>query len=85
MQVELSCPHCQERFTISPNSPAAEIIERIVQEGPFSAVGDGETLEDRISAALEDHAPLCCPECGEIVQWSEENLGRLTKDLLAEW
>ena len=84
MQVELYCPNCHCHFP-APDTPAAEVLERISEEGPWCALGDGETVEDRISAALNDEEPIYCPLCGEAVTLNEESLGRFTRELLAHW
>lgn len=85
MHVELYCPRCRFGFVASPDSPVADALERITEEGPWSTLGDGETLEDRISAELCDQDALCCPECGRPAVVREESLGRLTRQLLANW
>ena len=53
MQVELHCPHCSHTFMPSSDTPAAEALDRMSDEGPWFALGDGETFEDRIFAALD--------------------------------
>jgi hypothetical protein len=82
--MELYCPNCSCRFT-APDTPASEILERITEEGPWCALGDGETFEDHISIALEDQEPICCPVCGEAVTRNEESLGQLAQQMLANW
>ena len=52
MQVELCCPECCCRFAAPPDTSADEIIERMTDEGPWYALGDGETFEDMVHAAL---------------------------------
>jgi hypothetical protein len=85
MQVELYCPQCACRFAAAPETPAAEILDRMTEEGPWYALGDGETFEDMIFAALTSRGAIHCPECGEQVAVSEESLGRLTMELLSSW
>jgi len=85
MQVELYCTHCPCRFAASPDTPAAEVLERMTEEGPWYALGDGQTFEDMIFTSLMARGAIRCPECGEPVAVSEESLGRLTMEVLACW
>jgi hypothetical protein len=84
MQIELYCPRCRFGF-FSADSPVGEALDRLAAEGPWSALGDGETLEDRISAVLSDQDAICCPECGRAATVREESLGRVSRELLANW
>jgi hypothetical protein len=85
MHVELYCPGCRHHFTASPETPAALALDRVAEQGPWSALGDGETFEDAIVAALTAQGANCCPRCGELVTVSQESLGRITMELLATW
>ena len=85
MQVELYCPHCFCRFAACPDTPAAEVIDRMTEEGPWYALGDGETFEDMIFATLIGEGVIRCPECGDPVTVNEESLGRLTMEVLGSW
>jgi hypothetical protein len=83
MHVELYCSKCRSGFAAAPETPAALVLDRAAAEGPWGVLGDGETCEDALAAALcgADH----CPTCGEVATVSEESLGRLTLELLATW
>jgi hypothetical protein len=85
MLVELYCPKCDSRFTVAPGTPAASVFDRVSAEGPWSALGDGETFEDSVAAALADRGAGRCPRCGTAATVSEESLGRFTRDLLGTW
>ncbi len=85
MQVELYCPNCERRFAASPEAPAAAAFDRVTQEWPWDALGDGETFEDSVAAALAHRGADRCPCCGKLATVSEESLGRLTLELLATW
>jgi hypothetical protein len=85
MQVELYCPHCSCRFAADPETPAAEILDRMALEGPWYSLGDGETFEDMIFNALMAEGKIRCPDCGDPVSVSEESLGRLTMEVLGSW
>jgi hypothetical protein len=85
MQIELHCPRCCCQFSAPPDAPAAEVVDRMTEEGPWYALGDGETFEDMIFAALTSRGVIRCPECGEPVSVSEESLGQLTLEVLTRW
>jgi hypothetical protein len=85
MQVELFCPNCCCRFAASPETPAAEVLDRMAEEGPWYALGDGETFEDMIFTTLFDCGSIRCSECGEPVVVSEESLGKLAMEVLGSW
>jgi hypothetical protein len=85
MQVELLCPHCEARFRVPPDDPVQETLDRVADEGPWSALGDGETFEDWLSTALASGETIHCPECDAAVPLSEENLARLALEVLAQW
>ena len=82
MHVELFCPHCERRFTTSPETPAAEVFDRVTESGPWNALGDGETFEDMIFAALTARGAICCPDCGRPVSVSESSLGKMALEML---
>lgn len=85
MQVELYCPCCCARFTADPATPAAEILDRMANEGPWYALGDGETFEDMIFNSLIAAGSIRCSECGEAVAVTEESLGQLAMEVLGCW
>jgi hypothetical protein len=85
MQVELYCQVCCDRFVAPPEMPAVEVLERMIDEGPWFALGEGETFEDMIFAALSSRGAICCPECHRPVSVSEESLGQMAMGLLAQW
>jgi len=63
---------------------AEEVLERMTEEGPWYALGDGETFEDMIFTALMTRGAIRCPECCRPVSVSEESLGRLAMEMLAQ-
>ena len=83
MQVELYCPCCEHTFSAAPDAPAREILDRMADEGPWYALGDGETFEDMIFTSLTDWGHINCPECGDPVNVSEESLGELALSMLS--
>src|SRR5262249_33517043 len=52
MQVEPYCRRCSSAFTAHPETPAAEVIDRMADAGPWYALGDGQTFEDMIFSTL---------------------------------
>lgn len=85
MQVELSCPHCRSSFLASPEAPAQEVLHRMEEEGPWYALGDGETFEDMIFSTMFSCGHIRCVECGESVEVTEQSLGQLTMEVLGSW
>lgn len=85
MQIELSCSCCSRCFAAPPEATADEVRQIMTAEGPGYALGDGETFEDMIFTSLTDRGYIACPDCGEIVCVSEESLGQLAMELLAQW
>src|ERR1700716_1937690 len=81
MQVELHCPHCLCSFAASPDAPATEVLDRMAEEGPWYALGDGETFEDMIFSTLFASGSIRCSECGESVSVNEESLDQLTLEV----
>lgn len=84
MQVELYCPNCSSRFAAAPDAPALEILDRMMDEGPWYGLGDGETFEDMIFHALTVHGDIPCPWCDEAVCVSEQSLGELAQNMLSQ-
>jgi hypothetical protein len=85
MQVELFCCHCGCRFVAEPETPAAEVLDRMAGEGPWFALGDGETFEDMVFNTVFACGAIRCSECGQAVSVTEESLGKLTLEVLGSW
>jgi hypothetical protein len=85
MQVELYCPQCDCRFAECPETPAAEVLDRMADDGPWYALGDGETFEDMIFSTIFACGNIRCPECGDAVSVSEQSLGQLAMEVLGSW
>jgi hypothetical protein len=81
MHVELHCPSCSHVW----DADTAEALDRMSDEGPWSALGDCETFEDRIFAALAEHGTIHCPACAEPVPIREECVVELAQEMLAHW
>ena len=41
MQIELYCQPCENRFVAPPETPALEVLERMIDDGPWFALGEG--------------------------------------------
>ena len=85
MQVELFCPHCSCRFVAEPDTPAAEVLDRMACDGPWYALGDGETFEDMVFSTLLSYGAIRCADCGEQASVAEESLSQLTLEVLGSW
>jgi hypothetical protein len=83
MQIELCCRNCFCRFAAPPETGHEQVLDRMFDDGPAYALGDGETFEDMIFTSLIENGQIHCPECGEAVDVSEESLGQLAMSMLA--
>jgi hypothetical protein len=63
MEIELRCPGCGCHFSAPADTPAGCIMDRMLDEGPWYALADGETFEDMVGTALSDRGRILCPEC----------------------
>jgi hypothetical protein len=85
MQVELHCDRCGGCFLTTLDLAADAALTTLHEEGPWFALGDGETFEDRISVSLSGPGAPHCRDCGAPAVLSEESLGRLSSELLGQW
>jgi hypothetical protein len=81
MQMELHCPNCAWHFSEGRDTPATAVLERLIEDGPWFALGDGETFEEMIDTALTVRGRICCPDCHEPVYISSEKPGRVSRAL----
>jgi hypothetical protein len=79
MQIELRCPGCPFRFAAPADAPADAVLDRMTEEGPWVALGKGDTFEAMAFAALTARGQIGCPDCGRAVSVHEECL-RLTPE-----
>ena len=77
MQVELNCANCFLHFSAAADTPAAEIVDRMIDNGPWFGLADGQTFEDMIEAVLRSRGRIRCPECGAAVSIAEETPAEL--------
>lgn len=85
MQVELYCDHCHLSFVAAPDTPASQVLDRMAEEGPWYALGDGATYEDMIFSTLFSCGMIRCAECGECASVTEQSLGQLAMEVLGSW
>jgi hypothetical protein len=71
MQIELRCPGCPCHFRAAGDCPADEVIDRMIDEGPWFALARGETFGAMVFAALAARGRIYCPDCGREVSVSE--------------
>jgi hypothetical protein len=64
MQIKLSCPGCPFCFAAAAEADADDILERMTEEGPWIALGHGDTFEAMVFAALTVRGRIGCPDCG---------------------
>jgi hypothetical protein len=85
MQVELYCPSCCTSFLADPHTPAQQVLDRMAEEGPWYALGDGETFEDMIFTTLFACGTIRCADCGEPASVTEQSLGQMAMEVLGSW
>ncbi len=85
MSIELQCSQCACCFCADPDSPTGATLDQVSEVGPWSALGDGETLEDALHNQLSDQGIMHCPECGAVVLLREEELNKIAQQLLVQW
>ncbi|HJT77924.1 MAG TPA: hypothetical protein VJ739_12045 [Gemmataceae bacterium] len=76
MHIDLSCPVCSSDFTAPLHLPAADVRERMAEEGRRYRLAEGETFEEMILATLVRQGYVGCPDCGGAVAISEGGRGR---------
>ena len=81
MLIELHCPRCSCCLRAAPETPAAEILDRMTEEGPWFALDDGETFEDMVFAALLRRGRILCPECRTILSVGETSFEHSSRRL----
>ena len=80
MMIDLVCPNCPFHFRAPSDTLATEILDRMIEDGPWVALGEGENFEEMILAALHSRGAIRCPDCQEVV--AIENLGRASREML---
>jgi hypothetical protein len=85
MSLALYCSQCALGFDVPFDSPAAAVLDRVAGEGPWSALGDGETTEDTISTALHGLDGIACPCCGGAASVTQQSLSAFARELLVQW
>ena len=85
MQVELYCSNCCTSFVAAPDTPASQVIDQMAEEGPWYALGDGETYEDMIFSTIFACGTIRCADCGHSASVSEQSLGQMAMEVLGNW
>jgi hypothetical protein len=74
MQIELSCPSCPCRFVAASEAKLEQIVERMIEDGTWYALAEGNSFEHMIRVALEKRGAIHCPECGAVVEVRESDV-----------
>lgn len=85
MHLEQIAPRCECHSHNPRNASLVRALEQVAAEGPWFALGDGETWEDRIHGYLTSPDSTQCACCGSPLEVSEEELAELSRELLAQW
>jgi hypothetical protein len=68
MKMELICSDCNCRFSASAETTEEDVVQRMIDDGPWYALGAGDCFGDMIHTALEHRGRIACPECGASVR-----------------
>jgi hypothetical protein len=60
-------------------------MDRMAEQGPWYALGDGQTYEDMIFSMLFSCGTIRCIECGKPASVTEQSLGQLSMEVLGSW
>jgi hypothetical protein len=74
MSVMLRCFNCACEFTAPPETPYEEVLDRMIDEGPWFGLAEGDTFEDMIFAALTTRGIIRCPDCPGLVYVCEKSM-----------
>jgi hypothetical protein len=80
MRIELRCRRCVSHFSAPPETPYGEVLDRMIDEGPWFGLAEGDTFEDMIFAALATRGVIRCPDCAGPVAVNEQSLARTTRE-----
>ena len=64
MQIEMCCPGCPFHFAAPADADADDILDRMTEDGPWIALGHGDSFEAMVFAALTARGWIGCPDCG---------------------
>lgn len=64
-------------MSAAPETTSVEIMQRMANEGPWFALGNGPTFEDMIVTALLRNGSILCPDCRVPLSIREVSLGTL--------
>jgi hypothetical protein len=65
MMIGLHCLVCRSEFSAAADTPADDILDRMIEEGSWYALAPGESFEEMVRAALADRGRILCPDCGK--------------------
>lgn len=82
MNIELNCLDCRSHFSAAADTPADEILERMIDEGPWYALAEGETFEEMVRAALAVRGKILCPDCSKTLSIGAKGPYRPTRELV---
>ena len=64
MKIELYCPNGCSHLSAPVDTPADDILDRMIDAGPWYALASGETFEEMVRTALSERGRILCPDCG---------------------
>jgi hypothetical protein len=81
MTIDLHCAGCGSQFSAAADTPVDDILDRMIDEGPWYALAPGQTFAEMVRAALSGRGKILCPECGRILSIRERGFHRHTREL----
>jgi hypothetical protein len=65
MKIELYCPNGCSQFSAPADTPADDVLDRMIDAGPWYALASGETFDEMVRTALCERGRILCPDCGK--------------------
>jgi hypothetical protein len=82
MIIDLVCPCCPFQFSAPAAADAVHILDRMIEDGPWLALGEGDTFEDMVVRAVNTRGAIRCPDCREALIVNHEEPSQFREDLL---
>jgi hypothetical protein len=83
MEIELRCPCCTSRFAATAGTAYEQILDRMVDEGPWYALAEGSTFDEMVRHALQIRGRILCPDCQTTVTVRGISIPRRARELVA--
>lgn len=85
MAIELECPGCDRPFTWRCATSAGQVLNRIADGDRALGMGDGQTIEDLVYAAVISERSVQCPHCHAALEMNDDGVAIVAQQLLQAW